>query len=166
MFSEERRQKLRDAHSGKNNFNIRPVYCPELDQEFWGAKEAHDLFHDAYKVRSNGICACCKGEQTYCGKLPDGTRLHWCYLEDKDSFVIPIENRESPVFCIELDEVFLNACVAANDERILKAHSTNIYLCCKGHQHHKTCGVLFNGTRLTWRYATSDEIQQLYKVAI
>ena len=35
-----------------------------------------------------------------------------------------------------------------------------------GHQHHKTRCALFDGTRLTWRYATSDEIEELYNIAI
>ena len=161
VFSDERKQKIREAHFGKNNFNTRSVYCPELDQEFWGAIEAHELYHDIYKVSRNGICECCRGKKTYCGRLQDGTRLHWCYLDDKDSFIIPLVQHETPVYCFELDEIFINACVAENDPRILKAHSVNIGFCCKGHKQHKTRGTLVDGTRLTWRYATLEEIKNL-----
>lgn len=157
VFSDERKQKIREVHFGENNSNTRPVYCLELDQEFWGAKE----YHDIYKVNRNGICECCRGKQTYCGRLQDGTRLHWCYLDDKDSFITPLIKRETPVYCFELDEIFINAYAAENDPRILKAHSGNIGLCCKGHKQHKTCGALVDGTRLTWRYATLEEIGNL-----
>lgn len=165
IFSEERKQKIREAHSGVRNFNTREVYCPELDETFWGATEAHDLYHAKYKVNRNGICECCKGKRTYSGKLEDGTKLHWCYLEDKDNFVIPLSDREKPVFCIELNECFANSCEAKKDQRIIKAHNGNILNCCNGHPQHNTCGVLSDGTKLTWRYATTEEVQKLCCIA-
>lgn len=158
ICSDEKRRKLREAHFGENNFNTRPVYCLELNQEFWGAKEAENLYHDKYKIRKNGICACCKGLSVYHGKLPDGTRLHWCYLEDKDSFVVPLNDDEKPIYCVELNEVFINKLMAQNDPRIFKACSGNIVKCILGDKQHKTCGRLSDGTKLTWRYATDEEI--------
>lgn len=160
VFSEERRQKIGDSHRGKNHFNIKPVYCFELDREFWGAKEAAELMQESYRVRANGISMCCNGMRSYCGKLPDGTRLHWCYVKDKSTYKIPIVGRERPIYCFELDEVFENNTIAQNDLRISKADSGSLTRCCREDSQHKTCGRLSDGTRLTWRYATESEIDR------
>lgn len=160
VCSEEKRKKLREAHLGEKNFNTRPVYCLELNEEFWGAQEAENLYYEKYKIRGNGICGCCRGELAYHGRLPDGTRLHWCYADQKDSFIIPLCDDEKPIYCNELHEVFINNITAQNDPRILKAHCGNITKCIQGDSKHKTCGKLLDGTRLTWRYATQDEINR------
>lgn len=159
ICSEEKRQKLREAHLGENNFNTRHVYCLELNEEFWGAKEAEDLYHDKYKIRKNLICSCCSGDAAYHGKLPNGTRLHWCYADEKDFFVIRLNDDEKPVYCNELNEVFINNTMAKNDPRILHAYCGNISKCILGDPQHKTCGKLLDGTKLTWRYATNEEIE-------
>lgn len=158
VCSEEKRQKIRDAHIGEKNFNVRPVYCVELNQTFWGAKEAEILYRDLYKVKANGICMCCKGKQSYHGKLPDGTRLHWCYDDEKEDFTIPAINREQAVYCNELDEIFYNISMAVKDSRVIGAYNANITACCNNHPQHQTCGKLSDGTKLTWRYATENEL--------
>lgn len=158
ICSEDKRRKLREAHLGEKNFNTRPVYCLELNQEFWGAREAENLYSSKYKIHNNGICECCKGSRAYHGKLSDGTRLHWCYADEKDTFIVPLCEDEKPIYCNELNEVFINNTVAQNDKRILKAHGVNIRKCAIGDPKHKTCGKLLDGTKLTWRYATKEEI--------
>ena len=160
ICSEEKRKKLREAHLGENNFNIRAVYCLELNQEFWGAQEAENLYLNTYGVRGSGVCMCCKGECAYHGRLPDGTRLHWCYADQKQSFVVPLCNDEKPIYCNELHEVFINNTVAKNDVRIFKVQVGNITKCILGDTSHKTCGRLLDGTKLTWRYATEEEVFQ------
>ncbi len=62
------------------------------------------------------------------------------------------------ISCNELKEVFLNNTMAQNDKRVLKAHCGNITKCIQGDPKHKSCGKLFDGTKLTWRYATQNEI--------
>lgn len=158
VCSDEKRRKLRDSHLGEKNARIRSVYCLELNREFWGAKEAENLYRDKYKISGNGVCECCKGDRAYHGKLPDGTKLHWCYADDKEYFIVPLNKNDKPIFCNELNEVFINNIVAENDPRILKAHGHNITKCIIGDENHKTCGHLADGTRLTWRYATPYEI--------
>lgn len=165
VCSLEKREKLRDAHLGEKNFNTRPVYCLELNQTFWGAVEAEMLYGQKYGVRATRICECCNNKGIYNGKLDDGTLLHWCYETDKDTFKIQLPKHYKPVYCIELDEYFINIQTAVNDERILKAHNANIKLCCDGNASHKTCGRLSDGTKLTWRYATLDEIDKLLNIA-
>ena len=76
-FSEETKAKLRANHadfSGPNHPQCRPVYCPELDREFWGAKEVElELGIDA-----SYISACLIGKQKSAGKHPlTGEKLHW-----------------------------------------------------------------------------------------
>ena len=33
-------------------------------------------------TNSRNVGACCRGERNYAGKLPDGTKLHWEYVEE------------------------------------------------------------------------------------
>ena len=35
-----------------------------------------------YNCNQNNIPTCCKGRKKSCGKLPDGTRLKWKYVDD------------------------------------------------------------------------------------
>ena len=81
-FSEETKAKMSANHadfSGVNHPRCRPVYCPELDREFWGAKEAElELGIDA-----SYISACLIGKQKSAGKHPlTGEKLHWVDIND------------------------------------------------------------------------------------
>lgn len=163
LFTEERKQKLREAHLGENNFNTKPVYCWELKKEFWGAQEAENLYYDIYDVHSCGVSQCCRGRQAFCGTLEDGTRLHWCFVKDKDNFLIPIPNQETPVYCIELDEIFQSIAFAVHDPRINKIHTDSVIKCCKGYSNHTTAGRLDDGTKLTWRYLTDEEFNKHFQ---
>jgi hypothetical protein len=50
------------------------VYCPELNEEFWGAKEVENK----YGIRACYITACLNGDQKSAGKHPGtGEPLHW-----------------------------------------------------------------------------------------
>jgi group I intron endonuclease len=98
----------RNILRGEDSHVARPVYCFELDESFWGAKEAEDK----YGIQRSSICSCCKqdGEHLSAGVHPiTGEMLHWCYLEDKDTYVIPKPKKHpcsKPIYCPELDEVF------------------------------------------------------------
>ena len=72
--TDEEKAKISKALSGKNHPRCRPVYCPELDEEFWGAKEAEIK----YNIRACYISACLSGDQKTAGKHPiTGEPLHW-----------------------------------------------------------------------------------------
>ena len=76
--SESSKQKISDAVSGEKHPRCRPVYCSELDEYFWGAKDAQDK----YNVCKDYICACCSGRQKTAGKHPvTGEPLHWYYTD-------------------------------------------------------------------------------------
>lgn len=96
-LSEETKEKLRQAHLGKKlspevckeisertkgskNPNCKPVYCPELDESFWGAKEAEEK----YGYNRNHISSCVHGRRKHCGVHPvTGEQLTWVRLENK-----------------------------------------------------------------------------------
>lgn len=56
---------------------IRKVYCPELDKVFDSIKEASILA----STQSSNIVKVCRGERKFAGKLEDGTKLTWTYVE-------------------------------------------------------------------------------------
>ena len=67
-------KKLSDATSGNRNPRSFPIYCPELDEELWGAKEAHEK----YGVCVSSISQCISGKLGHAGKHPiTGEKLHW-----------------------------------------------------------------------------------------
>jgi hypothetical protein len=72
--TEETREKIRVATSGKNNPRAQAVYCIELDEYFWGATEAAEK----YNICKSSISQCCKGKLRHAGKHPvTGEKLHW-----------------------------------------------------------------------------------------
>ena len=77
-LTEETKKKISEANSGKNNPACRAVYCYELDEYFWGAKEAEQK----YGFNSTHISSCCRGSRKSCGKHPiTGEKLHWVYAD-------------------------------------------------------------------------------------
>ena len=83
--SAETRAKISQNHkdvSGSNHHRCRPIYCPELDEEFWGAKEAQNK----YNIDASSIIKVVKGKKKSAGKHPiTGEKLTWIYLENKIS---------------------------------------------------------------------------------
>lgn len=65
--------------AGKNHPRSRAVYCYELDEYFWGAKEADDK----YGIHKADIAKCCQGKLQSAGKHPvTGEKLHWVYADE------------------------------------------------------------------------------------
>lgn len=80
--SEETRIKLSQSHTGDKNPRCVPVYCPELDESFWGAAEAEMK----YGVNRNKISECINGKRKHAGVHPiTGEKLSWVKLENKNS---------------------------------------------------------------------------------
>lgn len=78
-MSEKARLKQSIAKSGPNNPRSIPIYCPELDEYFWGAKDAQNK----YGISKDGIAKCCKGKQQSAGSHPiTGEKLHWVYADE------------------------------------------------------------------------------------
>ena len=65
--------------AGENNPRCRAIYCIELDEFFWGAKEAYLK----YGFSRTNITECCKGNRKSCGRHPiTGEKLHWKYADE------------------------------------------------------------------------------------
>ena len=80
--SEETRLKLSQSRVGDKNPRCVPVYCLELNESFWGAKEA-DL---KYGINRNKISECINGKRKHAGVHPiTGEKLSWVKLENKNS---------------------------------------------------------------------------------
>ena len=73
--------KMKDEYinfSGKNHHNSKRILCITTGKIFYGRAEAAKY----YDIKSDShIAACCRGTRSYCGKLPDGTKLKWKYLK-------------------------------------------------------------------------------------
>lgn len=68
--------------AGENHPRSRAVYCYEIDEYFWGAKEAEDK----YGIHKADIAKCCKGKLKSAGKHPiTGEKLHWVYVDEMNN---------------------------------------------------------------------------------
>lgn len=73
-LTEETLRKYSAAVSGSRNPRAFEVYCPELNEKFWGAKEAHDK----YGICVSSISQCISGKIGHAGKHPiTGEPLTW-----------------------------------------------------------------------------------------
>lgn len=116
--SEEMKQHLRDINTGKHvgelnhmygrhmfgveSGNHKPLYCPELNEIFWGGKGAEEK----YGVNRKAISRACIGKTKHAGKNSEsGVRLSWLYAEDAikqgyitqedlDNYLNSLKNRE------------------------------------------------------------------------
>lgn len=80
--SQETKYKFSQMRTGKNNPNCVAVYCIELQEEFWGAKEAEEK----YGINRNKISECIYGKRKHAGTHPvTGEKLSWIKLENKIS---------------------------------------------------------------------------------
>ena len=142
------------SQAGENHPRARAVYCPELDEMFWGAKEAQDK----YGVYKSDIAKCCKGKFRYAGKHPvTGERLTWFYADTTDEEIEVMNSmRNKPhknskkVYSPELDMCFDSATKAA---QYLNMSVGNICACCNGEFGRKYAGKHpETGEPLTWIY--------------
>lgn len=81
--SEETKKKISKNHAnvnGKNNPIARNVICITTGRIFYTVTSAAQYA----KIKSTGdISNCCKGKAKSAGKLPDGTKLVWKYINYK-----------------------------------------------------------------------------------
>ena len=76
--SEETRKKLSESRKGAKNPRAFAIYCPELNEEFWGAKEVQDK----YGFNKNHISSCIHNKRKHCGIHPiTGEKLTWVKVE-------------------------------------------------------------------------------------
>ena len=72
-------KKAKERNAMEHNPRSKRVYCPELDKEFWGAKEAENK----YGISHQHISACCRGLRKHAGRHPTtGVLLSWKFVEN------------------------------------------------------------------------------------
>lgn len=145
------------SQEGKNHPRARAVYCPELDEVFWGAKEAQDK----YGFHKADIAKCCNGKLNHTGKHPvTGKHLTWFYADITEAEIERIKsmrNKPHPnskkVYSPELGMFFDSATKAA---KYLNITVGSICSCCNGDKRHKHAGRHpETGELLTWIYVSS-----------
>jgi hypothetical protein len=62
-----------------NQFKKQPVMCITTNKKFDSIDKAEDFYN--IKKNNGSISRCCQGKIKYSGKLEDGTKLVWQYLE-------------------------------------------------------------------------------------
>ena len=76
------RKMIGDANRGKKNARRHPVYCPELDEYFWGAQEVEDK----YNILATSVLRCCRGKRKHAGKHPvTGIPLSWISMKNTNN---------------------------------------------------------------------------------
>jgi len=78
-------KKISDAVKGEKHANVHPVYCPELDEYFWGATEVENK----YGILATHVLRCCRGERKHTGRHPiTGERLSWVSVKKTNNINI------------------------------------------------------------------------------
>lgn len=79
VWSQEQHDKMDGRYANGNSSCCVPVYCPELNESFWGLQEVCDK----YGFSKPNISKCLSGERKHCGKHPiTGEKLSWIKLEN------------------------------------------------------------------------------------
>ena len=163
-LSKETRDKISQSRIGKyigsENPNAHPVYCPQLDRWFGSISDVQKegIAHEA------NVRHCLNGEQRVTGKHPvTGEKLTWYDEDDFNNLesITKIENEKNrntnvqldprckPVYCPELDRLFIGGPIQAAKEGI--ANRTCIIQCISGKK--KSAGKHpVTGQKLTWKY--------------
>ena len=77
-WSKEQHKKMDGRYANGNSTSCVPIYCPELNESFWGLQEACDK----YGFTKSNISKCLKGIRKHSGKHPvTGEKLTWQYLK-------------------------------------------------------------------------------------
>ena len=91
--TEESKKKISINHAdvnGINNPRAKSVICITTGRIFFTATEASKYYNIKSKAH---ITSCCKGKRKNCGKLLDGTKLVWRYVNYKHNRIYRVINR-------------------------------------------------------------------------
>ena len=160
QLSEETKRKMSKSKKGRKCSEetkrklSKKVICITTGKIFNSQSEAAIY----YNVVQNHISRCCRGELKSVGKLPNGTRLKWKFLENYNNEFKGIHRSEEykkkisensygkqKVICITTGKIFNMIKEASNYYKC-----NNISACCRGG--YKSAGKLPNGTKLQWKF--------------
>ena len=78
-WSKEQHEKMDGRYANGKSVCCVPIYCPELDESFWGLQEACDK----YGFTKPNISKCLNGQRKHSGRHPvTGEKLTWKYSEN------------------------------------------------------------------------------------
>ena len=81
-------QEYREKMTGELNSNAKSVYCNELDIVFSYVKLAEKYCINVLNSKIGPINRVCNGKRKSSGKLADGTKLTWSWLENVDKEIL------------------------------------------------------------------------------
>ena len=168
--------EIKEKILGELNPRAKKVYCKELNIIFSYAKLAEKYCINILNSKTSGIGLTCNGKTKYSGKLADGKKLTWNWIENIDKETldnaeyidskkyeeiinerkkcgIPCElnPNEKNVYCNELNIIFSYAELAKKYcKNILNIKIGRIRYTCDGKT--KYSGKLADGTKLTWNW--------------
>ena len=75
---------------GENHPRAKQVYCEELNIIFSYIRQVEKYFNNklCIKINRHHVCNVCRGKRKHAGKLTDGTKLTWKYVEDVDPDIL------------------------------------------------------------------------------
>ena len=168
--------EIKEKILGELNPRAKKVYCKELNIIFSYAKLAEKYCINILNSKTSGIGLTCNGKTKYSGKLADGKKLTWNWIENIDKETldnaeyidskkyeeiinerkkcgIPCElnPNEKNVYCNELNIIFSYVELAKKYcKNILNIKIGRIRYTCDGKT--KYSGKLADGTKLTWNW--------------
>ena len=80
----ERKKIQSEKLSGEKNYKAKSVYCNELNILFPCIKIAEKYCKNVLNSKIGPISGVCDGNRNFTGRLADGTKLTWNWLEDVD----------------------------------------------------------------------------------
>jgi group I intron endonuclease len=166
----ETREKMSEAKNGKyfsgENPNAHPVYCPQLDRWF---ECIMDVQREGIACESS-IRECLEGKHHTAGKHPKtGEKLTWYDKDDmKDPIIkqkidderngishIPLNPRIIPLYCPELNRLFVGGATQVEQEGVANRTTIQGYLSGKK----KSAGKHpITGEPLTWQQIKKNNI--------
>ena len=187
-MSEQAKKNMSLNHANfkrSNNPRSKYVICLPTKRIFKCITDGADF----YKCNRVNISKNCNGNRTTCGKLDDGTKLIWKYLNWEHGKIYRIKNKiyynpnkscyiynkilnkkdySNMVICLTTKRIFFNAKEGA---KYYKCNDGEIRCCCKGYRikNNKRIRVKsagrFNEKQLIWRYLKfkHDKIYRIKK---
>lgn len=143
------------AHRGGKSKSAKKVYCYEKDKIYDSMIEASVDCN----ISIGNISSCINDGKVSAGfDKETGLYLHWCWAEDKDTFIPPSQERSAclgkyhanvrRIYCFELDEVFYGT---GEVQRKYNINTCHLVDCLHGKRH--SCGKHpVTGKLLHWCY--------------
>ena len=85
---EDPKEREKCGLPGEKNPRVKSVYCKELDIIFSYVELAKKYCINILNIKIGPISRICNGERIFTGKLADGTKLTWNWLENVDKEIL------------------------------------------------------------------------------